>query len=48
VWQLRASITAYDAVYVALAEELDATLLTTDRKLAKQASALANCAVLTL
>ena len=34
VWQLRNNLTAYDAVYVALAEVLDATLLTTDRRLA--------------
>ena len=34
VWQLRHNLTAYDAVYVALAEALDATLLTRDRRLA--------------
>lgn len=34
VWELRGSLTAYDAVYVALAEGLDATLLTCDGKLA--------------
>ena len=34
VWQLRDNLTAYDAVYVALAETLDAPLLTCDRKLA--------------
>jgi predicted nucleic acid-binding protein len=34
VWQLRDSLTAYDAVYVALAEALDAPLLTCDAKLA--------------
>ncbi len=33
-WELRNNVTAYDAVYVALAEALDATLLTRDRKLA--------------
>jgi predicted nucleic acid-binding protein len=33
-WELRDNLTAYDAVYVALAEALDATLLTCDRKLA--------------
>ena len=33
-WQLRDSLTAYDAVYVALAEALDAPLLTCDAKLA--------------
>jgi predicted nucleic acid-binding protein len=35
IWQLRHNITTYDAAYVALAEALDAPLLTRDRKLAK-------------
>lgn len=35
VWALRENLTAYDAVYVALAEALDATLLTCDGKLAR-------------
>jgi predicted nucleic acid-binding protein len=34
VWELRATLTAYDAVYVALAELLDAPLLTCDNKIA--------------
>lgn len=34
VWELRNNFTAYDAVYVALAEALDATLLTRDTRLA--------------
>ena len=34
VWDLRKNLTAYDAVYVALAEALDAPLLTCDRRLA--------------
>jgi predicted nucleic acid-binding protein len=34
VWQLRDSLTAYDAAYVALAEALEAPLLTCDAKLA--------------
>jgi predicted nucleic acid-binding protein len=34
VWALRNNLTAYDAVYVALAEALDATLLTRDQRLA--------------
>jgi predicted nucleic acid-binding protein len=34
VWELRSNLTAYDAVYVALAEALDAPLLTRDRRLA--------------
>jgi predicted nucleic acid-binding protein len=33
IWELRRNITAYDAVYVALAEALDAPLLTCDRAL---------------
>src|SRR6266851_7629278 len=38
VWDLRNNLTAYDAVYVALAEALDAPLLTRDRRLAAAAS----------
>ncbi len=34
VWQLRENLSAYDAVYVALAEALDAGLLTCDRAIA--------------
>jgi predicted nucleic acid-binding protein len=34
VWELRATLTAYDAVYVALAEVLDAPLLTCDGRIA--------------
>ena len=34
VWDLRGNLSAYDAVYVALAEALDASLLTRDRRLA--------------
>lgn len=34
VWDLRATLTAYDAVYVALAEVLDAPLLTSDNRIA--------------
>ena len=37
VWELRNNLTAYDAVYVALAEALDAPLLTRDRGLAAAA-----------
>ena len=37
VWALRANMTAYDAVYVALAEALGATLLTRDQRLAAAA-----------
>jgi predicted nucleic acid-binding protein len=35
VWALRDNLTAYDAVYVALAEVLGATLLTCDARLAR-------------
>lgn len=35
VWALRHNLTAYDAVYVALAELLDTTLLTCDARLAR-------------
>lgn len=34
IWELRTNLTAYDAAYVALAEALDALLLTRDRRLA--------------
>jgi predicted nucleic acid-binding protein len=34
VWTLRSNFTAYDAVYVALAEALNARLLTRDQRLA--------------
>jgi len=34
VWALRNNLTAYDATYIALAEALDAPLLTRDRRLA--------------
>lgn len=34
VWEMRNNLTAYDAVYVALAQVLNAPLLTCDRRLA--------------
>jgi predicted nucleic acid-binding protein len=34
IWELRANATAYDAVYLALAEATNAPLVTTDAKLA--------------
>jgi predicted nucleic acid-binding protein len=46
VWELRATLTAYDAVYVALAEVLDAPLLTCDRKIALASSHRATVEVL--
>lgn len=35
IWALRDNLTAYDAAYIALAEGLDATLLTRDARLAR-------------
>ena len=35
IWDLRKNLTAYDAAYVALAEALDAKLLTCDGRLAR-------------
>jgi predicted nucleic acid-binding protein len=35
IWELRVSVTSYDAAYVALAELLEAPLVTLDRKLAR-------------
>ena len=37
VWELRNNLSAYDAVYVALAEALDAPLITRDQRLAATA-----------
>jgi predicted nucleic acid-binding protein len=37
VWQLRNNLSAYNAVYVALAEALDAPLITRDQRLAAKA-----------
>jgi predicted nucleic acid-binding protein len=34
IWQLRRNLSAYDAAYIALAETLDAPLVTRDRRLA--------------
>jgi len=34
MWELRANVTAYDAAYVAVAEQLTATVVTCDAKLA--------------
>lgn len=35
VWELRQNLSAYDAVYVALAEVLETTLLTCDQRLSR-------------
>ena len=37
IWDLRNNLSAYDAAYVALAEALDAVLLTRDKRLARPA-----------
>ena len=44
-WELRATLTAYDAVYVALAELLDAPLLTCDGRIAAASDHYANVEV---
>jgi predicted nucleic acid-binding protein len=46
VVELRNTVSAYDAVYVALAELLDATLLTADRRLAAAAGVCCHVEVL--
>jgi predicted nucleic acid-binding protein len=40
-WELRQNFTSYDAIYVALAESLDATVLTCDRLFAGASKRLA-------
>ena len=35
VWELRSSVSAYDAMYVALAESLDCALVTADARLSR-------------
>ena len=45
VWQLRHNLSAYDAVYVALAEELNAPLITRDSRLAGASGHLASVEV---
>jgi len=45
VWQLRHSISTYDAYYVALAERLHASLITKDARLARAIEAAGLCPV---
>ncbi len=45
IWDLRGNVTAYDAAYIALAEALDAPLVTRDTRLAQ---APGNCATVEL
>jgi predicted nucleic acid-binding protein len=45
-WKLRENMTAYDAMYVALAEALDATVVTCDTPLAKAAGHRAHIEVI--
>jgi predicted nucleic acid-binding protein len=45
-WELRNSISAYDAMYIALAELLDAPLLTCDAKLSRSHGHRANIVLL--
>jgi predicted nucleic acid-binding protein len=46
VWELRANLTAYDAVYLALAEVLDAPLVTFDARLGTAPGHMAHVVVL--
>ena len=46
MWELRAALTPCDAAYVALAEALEATLLTADRRLARAPGPTCRFAVL--
>ena len=45
-WELRDNATVYDAAYVALAEILGATLLTTDHRLARGVRPVARCPII--
>ena len=39
-WELRDNVTVYDAAYIAVAEILDATLVTADQRLTKAAGTM--------
>ncbi|HKA37134.1 MAG TPA: type II toxin-antitoxin system VapC family toxin [Thermoanaerobaculia bacterium] len=45
IWELRGNVSAYDAVYIALAEVLGAVLLTCDARLARSPGAAARVEV---
>jgi len=45
-WELRTNLSAYDALYVALAEQLDAPLLTADARIARAPGLLCSVQVL--
>lgn len=45
IWELRNNLSAYDATYVALAEALNATLLTADVRLARALTGRSDCPV---
>ena len=46
IWELRGNLTAYDAAYIALAEVLDAPLLTLDGRLARASGHMAKVTVI--
>jgi predicted nucleic acid-binding protein len=46
IWALRDNVTAYDACYVALAERLQASVLTGDRHLRRGAEKLTTCVII--
>ena len=46
IWQLRDNMTAYDGAYVALAEALNASLITCDKKLAQSSGHTATIGLL--
>ncbi|ACZ32164.1 PilT protein domain protein [Xylanimonas cellulosilytica DSM 15894] len=45
IWELRSNLSAYDATYVALAEALDADVVTRDARLARGAQTVSRCTV---
>lgn len=45
LWELRDHLSAYDATYVALAEALEATLLTADARLARALAGRSDCPI---